>query len=98
MNKPKIGKVYVFVRRHGDALEHTEFTRFEDSAGFATDGFYHVHENHPDAWRDALAALTSLGFLELSEAKATGMVSPSWQPTQETFALKHGQAAVAREA
>ena len=98
MNTPKVGKIYIFVRKHGDGFEHTEFVRDVDSAGFAADGSYHVHENHPGAWRDALAALVGLGFLELSEAKASGLVPASWEPSRETFVLRHGQAAIAREA
>jgi hypothetical protein len=97
MNKPKIGKIYIFVRQSGDTLEHTEFIRYEDSAGFAADGFHHVHENHPEAWRNALNELASLGFMEINEARAAGRIPSDWEPTPETYTLKHNQTPTARK-
>lgn len=80
MNKPKIGKPYVFVRRQGQAVEYTEFTRYSDgSAGFTEGGFIRGYDNAADAWRHALADLATLGFDELEEAKARGLVPPDWQ-------------------
>jgi hypothetical protein len=45
---------------------------------------YHVFENHPDVWRDALAKLEKLGFVELHEARNIGLVPLGWEPTTET--------------
>jgi hypothetical protein len=85
MDKPKVGKPYVFIRAKPDgAYEHTEFVRHADgSAGFFADGFFHVHEGAADAWRDALRALGELQFEELGAAKARGSVPGHWQPTDE---------------
>ena len=88
MNKPKIGKTYTFVRKHGDAFEHTDFTRHEDgSAGFVADGHAAIFECHPDAWQRALAELERLGFVELAEARESGFVPAEWQPTPENSTL-----------
>ena len=38
MSMPKIGKAYAFVRRQGQALEYTEFTRFSDGSGCVAEG------------------------------------------------------------
>jgi hypothetical protein len=88
MKKPKIGKPYVFVRLQDGQIEHTEFIRHEDgSAGFLADRSFHVYENHPDAWKGALEELEQLGFLEMQEAKDSGMVPMDWQPTSESSAM-----------
>lgn len=82
MDKPKIGKAYVFVRAKDGAFEHTEFCRNADgSAGFVADGFFHAHEGAIDAWRDALHALADLGFEEMNEAKGRGVLPSEWMPT-----------------
>lgn len=40
MDKPKVGKLYFFVRAQGGSFEYTVFTRHaDDSAGFTADGF-----------------------------------------------------------
>jgi hypothetical protein len=81
MNKPKIGKTYTFVRRREDTFEQTDFTRHEDgSSGFLVDGHYSIFECHPDAWQHALAALAELGFVELSEARKSGLSQPTGIP------------------
>jgi hypothetical protein len=88
MDKPKVGKCYVFVRAKGSSLEHTEFTRHEDgSAGFAADGFMHVHEGGPEAWRGALEELVKLGFEELTKAQSRGAVPADWRPSTGTHVL-----------
>jgi hypothetical protein len=88
MNKPKIGKTYTFVRRREDTFEHTDFMRHEDgSSGFLVDGHYSIFECHLDAWQHALAALAELGFVELSEARKSGLVPADWHPTRETSTL-----------
>jgi hypothetical protein len=88
MDKPRIGKTYIFVRLKNGRLEHTEFCRHADgSAGFVADRNYHVHENHPDAWRGALAELARLGFIEMQEAKASGIVPTDWEPSEESSTL-----------
>ena len=80
MNKPRIGKAYVLVRRQGQAVEYTEFTRYSDgSACFTEGGFIQGNDNAADAWRHTLAHLAALGFEELGEAKARGLVPPDWQ-------------------
>ena len=92
VDKPKVGKLYFFVRQKGDSFEHTEFTRHEDgSSGFAADGFFHVHEGNSDAWRGALQALAELGFQELEEARTGGVVPMDWQPSSETHVLASSQ-------
>lgn len=82
MDKPRIGKPYVFVRaRAGGSPEHTTFLRHSDgSAQFEADGFLHGHEGGPEAWRAALQSLIELGFEELAEAKAKGHVPADWHP------------------
>jgi hypothetical protein len=95
MKKPKVGKTYTFVRKRGDAFEHTDFTRHEDgSAGFVADGYIAVFECRPDAWQQALAELECLGFIELGEARASGYVPIDWQPTAETSTLQTGDAII----
>lgn len=82
MDKPEIGKTYVFVRRTEDGIEHTEFSRYADgSAGFLADQMYHLYEHHPDSWKDALADLEQLGFVEVLEAKSRGIIPQDWEPT-----------------
>lgn len=77
------------MRRRDGEFEHTEFTRHEDgSAGFIVDRAYHVFENHPNVWRDALAKLEQLGFVELQEGRAAGAIPQSWQPTPETSCVE----------
>jgi len=88
MKKPKAGKVYVFVRATSSGFEHTELQCWSDSAGFAADGYYHVIEFSKNPAGDALAALSELGFTEIREAKAAGIVPEPWQPTPETSVLK----------
>ncbi len=84
MDKPKIGKRYIFVRVRGGRIEHTEFVRYEDgSAGFEADGAYHIHECHPQAWQGALQALAELGFVESRAAREQGIISSDWQPPSE---------------
>jgi hypothetical protein len=79
MDNPKVGKCYIFVRSMDSSFEHTEFTRHADgSAGFVADGYTHVYEGSSDAWRDALEALLALGFEEIEEAKARGVVPSNW--------------------
>ena len=88
MDNPEIGKTYVFVRRIDGHIEHTEFSRHADgSAGFLADQMYHVYENDPDSWKDALAHLERLGFVEAREAKTRGIVPQAWEPTAESSAI-----------
>lgn len=88
MKKPKIGKTYTFVRKRGNAFEHTDFTRHEDgSAGFVADGRAAIFECRPDAWQRALSQLAELRFVELSEARESGLVSADWQPIPETSTI-----------
>ncbi|MEZ0274450.1 MAG: hypothetical protein ACAH88_06055 [Roseimicrobium sp.] len=76
--------LYTFVRKRGDAFEHTDFTRHEDgSSGFLADGHYTIFECHSDAWKQALCELEKRGFVELSEARAAGLVPADWLPTKE---------------
>jgi hypothetical protein len=83
--KPKIGKIYIFVRKKGDGFEHTNFARHDDgSAEFVADGFIHIFECHADAWKEALTALKNDGFVEMREAKKEGIIPIDWNPTQET--------------
>jgi len=88
MNKPKIGEVYIFVRATSNGFEHTELVCYRDSAGFASNGKYHVFEFTKDPAVDAVSALSQLGFTELNEGKSVGLVPESWSPTPETFVLK----------
>ena len=88
MTKTKIGETYTFGRKRGDTFEHTDFTRHEDgSAGFVADGQFAIFECHPDAWQHALAELERLGFVELKEARETGVVPGDWQPTRDTSTM-----------
>lgn len=88
MKNPKIGKAYTFIRKRGEAFEHTDFTRHGDgSSGFLADGHYSIFECHPDAWQHALKELEERGFVELSEARELGLIPPDWQPTPETSTL-----------
>lgn len=88
MKEPKVGKTYTFVRKRGAGFEHTEFTRHEDgSAGFIADGHYSIFECHPDAWQSALAKLAERGFMELGQARQSGIVPSEWEPTPETSTL-----------
>ena len=88
MKQPKVGKTYTFVRKRGEGFEHSQFTRHEDgSAGFLADGHYSIFESHPDAYQRALAALAERGFVELGEARQSGIVPPEWEPTPETSTL-----------
>ena len=82
--KPKIGKLYYFVRKKNEKITFTEFTRHADgSGGFVADGFYSMHENHPDAWEDAILELEQMGFIEMKEAMSQGIIPDSWQPVPE---------------
>jgi hypothetical protein len=88
MDKPKVGKICVFVRRKDGRLEHTEFARHADgSAGFLADRKYHIYENHPDAWKGALKELARLGFIEIREANARRVVPDDWEPSSESSTL-----------
>jgi hypothetical protein len=81
MTKPKPEKPYLFVRVADGLVEHTKFTRYDDgSAGFTAEGFVHCYELRPDAWRKALDDLQSIGFVELREAEAAGIIPPGWRP------------------
>ena len=82
MDNPKTEKPYVFARVNAAGeIESTTFVRHADgSAGFVAEGFLHVHEGDPAAWREALAVLAQLGFKEMREAKAAGWLPHDWQP------------------
>ncbi len=85
---PEIAKTYTFVRRKLDGFEHTDFTRHEDgSAGFVANGAAHIFECHPDAWQHALAALAAESFVEMGEARRSGLLPNDWLPTLETSTL-----------
>ena len=85
MTKPKIGKRYIFVRITDGRIDHTDFTRHDDgSAGFVADGSYHIHECRPDAWQNALSELSRLGFVELREAQAQGIIPADWEPVTQS--------------
>jgi len=82
MQKPKADKPYVFVRVTDGRIDHTVFTRHSDgSAGFVIDGVWHCFELRDDVWKDALAELESLGFVELREAQSSGLVPSEWKPS-----------------
>ncbi len=75
MLKPKIGKIYWFIRVHDNKVERTEYVRWSDgSSGFDIGGLMYSYDNDPDAWLFALQELERMGFVEEREAKALGLV------------------------
>lgn len=84
VKKPKVGKNYIFVPKHGLTFEHTDYVRYEDgSSGFVVDGCV-TTAHGPNGWQGVLIALAELGFVELNEARLSGFVPPGWEPTPET--------------
>ena len=87
MKDPKVEKSYMFVRLNDSAIEHARYIRSADgSAVVLYSEFAQVHERHPDAWRNALAELDVGGFVELRDAKDSGLIPQDWQPAATTLA------------
>ena len=83
MQRPKIGKPYIFVRDGAAGIEWFEYTRYDDddSAGVSNMRVSYSYDNIPEAWKRALTDLEEFGFTLLAEAVLTGMVPADWEPT-----------------
>jgi hypothetical protein len=80
MQRPKINKLYLFVRVVNDHIEHAEFVRYEDgSASYVVEGRLDGVEE-PDAWKLVTNWFESNGFIESREAKAKGLIPEDWEP------------------
>ena len=83
MQRPKIGKSYIFVRDSAAGIEWIDYIRHEDgSSGFFFQTYALVYDNNPDAWKTALRHLEEWGFVLLGEAERTGMVPADWVFTE----------------
>jgi hypothetical protein len=77
--KPKVGRKYVLVRVTGSRVEQAEYTRFEDDSVYIeAEGYSEIIEFAPGAWEPAWADLAARGFVELEEARSTGLLPPGW--------------------
>lgn len=76
MRKPKAEHTYLFVRSTESSVERATFIRSTDGSAVV---FYSesavVFDDHPDAWRHALAELAKSGFVESREAKRLGPIA-----------------------
>ena len=93
MRKPEMGRKYVLVRVTGDRIDQAEYTRFEDDSVYIeAEGYSTVIEFAPGRWEPAWADLLARGFVELEEARASGLVPPAWGQDAEPGAAADGGA------
>ncbi len=84
---------YDLVRVSGDRVEQAEYTRFEDDSVFiVAEGYQTVIEFSPGAWESAWADLEARGFVELQQARESGLLPASWAADAEPGAAADGRA------
>ena len=66
---------HTLVRLLREQIDSVEYSRYVDGSAYAVGRqLERGYEGHQNAWRSTLDYLTSLGFVELSVARAQGTV------------------------
>lgn len=83
MKRPKLDKVYYFIRIENGRIEIATVQRRKPENGgvFCGHGEIGMQMAEPGAWKSVLEYLRSQRFTELEEARAAGLVPKDWQPT-----------------
>ena len=88
MQRPKINKLYFFVRVVDNRIEHVEFIRHHDgTAIYHDDSASHVTDGPSVEWKLVTSWLEKNGYIESSDAKSKGLIPENWKP--EKVILSH---------
>lgn len=80
MDAIEFERLYLFIRPSGAGFDVAEFTQFSDESALLIEGsseqkYKTKYRRSPEAWREAFTSLEQSGYIRLTEAVRTGMIS-----------------------